>query len=394
MNTKLIREKTRTWISGLSPVQMEEQGKKAGEFDWTAQIRGLTALLQHRGETVTFPDVLARSGDAFHFSHATKWELRTAHAMPIDPLLKAASNYGYKASWTSPEWTPRLIQLTMEQRLERSSKFLERLWDEINAGRPLLFGGAHGLCASWRILAGYDLENEMVCLSGGKQDTEWTPLWDEKALGLGFWDMQVRGAIRGDQFLGGWQANACFLLGPKEKDLSEPEATLNTLQLAVGLSTAPAQHTDWYGGVTYHFGQDALRQWADDLGQLNYPDDLNLPRPDNPDIYNLDLMQVQVDQIYQGRSAAADFCESAAQLLVSQDLQHAAEAYRRQSSTACNALEMFWNGDLEAQQTWWNNPIQRTSGAKAVRAILTDEQQAIQFIQKALADLIPRKETK
>ena len=386
MDLKTLQDQSRIWIDGLPAVQMypEQCGEPA--FDWLAQIRGLTALLQQRGEPVTIQDIMACSGDAFHFSHATKWELRTAHALPIDPLLEAARAYGYNARWTSPDWTPRLIKLPMSERQDITSKYLGRLWDEIRAGRPLLYGGAFGFCNSWRILAGFDLENEQVCFVGGEQPYNWTSLWDEKARELGFWDMQVRGAIRSDEFLGGWQANACFLLGEKTKEIPERDRIMKTLNLAVTLSTAPSQYTDWYGGVTYHFGQGALKQWAEDLLFLDPSNDLSKPRPDAPEIYNLNLIRYQVEQITFGRSAAANYCENAAQQLENPALLEAAAAYRQQVSIARDSLEIFLSGDLDSQQAWLDDSALRETGVNAIHRILVEEQQAINWIQKALVD--------
>ena len=387
MSNQTIQELSRTWIPGIPEVPLSVQEKPHTAFDWTAQTRLLFSLLQHRGERATLQDVMASSGDAFHLSHAARWELRTAHAMPVDPLMIAAQAFGYAASWTAPDWTPRLFQLPLPERLELTAKFLECLWAEIRAGRPLLFGGAFGLCSSWRILAGFDLVNEDICLVGGERSYEWTPLWDEKAREWGFWDMQVRGSIRQDEFLGGWQANACFLLGKKTKEITERERILDSLQLAVSLSLAPAHPTNWYGGVTYYFGQGAFKQWADDLQQLDFPDDLSAPRPESPDLYNLDLMGYQVDQVIQGRSAAADFCAKAARILDQPGLNQAAEAYKRQAATARAALQVFLQDDPETRRAWLSDPQQRKSGAVAVRSMLAQEKQAILWIQKTLGSL-------
>ena len=394
MNNLIQQNQNRTWITGIPEVRMSPEKKAPSGFDWSAQIRGLTAMLQHRGESVTLQDVMASSGDAFHLCHAAKWELRTAHAMPIDPLINAGRAFGYNARWTNPDWTPRLNKLPKEQRQELTAEYLKNLWTEINSGRPLLIGGVFGECSSWRILAGFDLPNELICLMGGESPYEWTPLWDEKAHAWGFWDMQVRGTIRQDAFLGGWQANASFLLGDKEGVIPARDWMLNTLTLAQSLSLAPAQATDWYGGVTYYFGQNAFKQWAEDLLKLDFPDDLNAPRPESPDIYNLDLMVYQVDQIAQGRAAAAEFCAKAAHQLNLPGLQTATAAYNRQQSIARNALAVFMQDDPEARLAWLSDSRQRKSGAQAVLAMLEEERQAIRSIEQALADLKDQEEQK
>jgi len=385
MTNRPVPELSRTLTPGIPDIPRVRQEIKKTSFDWTLQIRLLHALLQQRGELVTLNEVMASSGDAFHFSHASRWELRTAHAMPIDPLMQTARSFGYAASWTCPDWTPHLLALPMEQRLELTHTFLQRLWGEVAQGKPLLFGGAFGQCSDWRILAGFDLDSQEMYLVGEEPPAMWTAIWDEKARDWGFWDMQVRGAIREDEFLGGWQANACFLLGDKQTDIPERSRVLNTLNLAVRLSLEPLHSTNWYGGVSYYFGQLAFEQWANDLLLMEYPDILGATRPETPDIYNLDLMVYQVEQVIFGRKAAAAFCKKAATVLQQPILQEAAKAYDQQAAVAEDALGIFLQDDPLSRHAWLSDPGNRRKAASAVHELLAQEQQAVDLIQKALS---------
>jgi phosphoenolpyruvate carboxykinase (ATP) len=68
--------------------------------------------------------------------------------------------------------------------------------------------------------------------------------------------------------------------------VTEAERARLTLELALELHAAEPHQTNWYGGATYSFGEKAYEAWADDLDELDYPADLNKPRPDEPEIYD------------------------------------------------------------------------------------------------------------
>ena len=138
----------------------------------------------------------------------------TALSAPTDIFGNIAEAYGYDGRWTETHWFPRLARKPIEERRQISEEFLSQLWQEIDAGRPVLLGATHGECGRWRVVAGCDKDAGKICYMGGETPYEWTDLIDSKVEELGFWDSQVVGTVP-PEFCGGWLANAAFLLGPK-----------------------------------------------------------------------------------------------------------------------------------------------------------------------------------
>ena len=374
-------EGDKVWIEGVP--DMEVGGLPD---DWTALIKGVNLLLTHRGEQVTLDELRACAGDAFHLSHGTHWELRTAHAMPTDGLANAAKAYGYEGQWTPAHFFWELKGMDEGQRTRHADEYLGHIRSEIDEGHPVLVGGAYGECSQWRAAVGYDKAADKICYVGGDRPYVWTEVWDKKAKELGLWDAQIRGPLR-EGFIGGWIGNAAFSLGEKKASPSEAERARMTLRRAVELHRAPPHTTDWHGGVTYYFGQKAYEQWAKDLHELDYPADVAKPRPELPECYDMSLMIYQVNQIIIGRAAAAEFCQNASDALpnVKAHLLAAAQHYREQAETAANTFGAFAAGTEEARTAWLSDETKREAGVAGIRQMLELERAAIAEIENALA---------
>ncbi|MHC4716019.1 MAG: hypothetical protein ACYS5V_03555, partial [Planctomycetota bacterium] len=374
------READKVWIEGVPDVQLG-----SGAI-WISQLKGLRLLLAHRGETVTLDELSALSGDAFHLAHGARWELRTAHAIPTDPLTNAAEARGFQAQWTPPRFFWELKRMAEPRRKRLTEEYLASIRSHIDSGMPVLLGGTHGLCAEWRVAVGYDRPNGLICYAGGEQPYEWTELVDPKAKELGFWDAQVRGTLRRG-FVGGWIGNAAFLLGPKRSEPTRAKRYLTALRRAVELHNAKPNRTNWYGAVTYWFGRRAYQQWAKDLRELDYPADVSKDRPKLPEIYNVGLMSYQADQIVRGRTAAAEFCQKAAEALPKAKtyLQSAAKAYQQEAAIATKAFPAFLAGTDKQREAWLSDEAKRERGVKAIEDMLAEERVAIAEIAKALA---------
>ena len=373
----------RVRIEGVPNIKMTE--------GWP-RIRGMEILLKHRGEKASLDEIMVYSGDAFNLCHASQWELRGGLSIPTEPLANVAEAYGYSSRWTAPSWFHELRALEMPERWRKSEEFLEQLWEQIDAGYPVLIGGAYGECGAWRVIVGYDRDNKQLCYVGGKKAYEWTDLIDPKVKELGFWDSQVRGAIR-PNFFGGWQCNAAFLMGEKTSNPTEETKVLTGLGRAVEMFHAPEFKTNLYGGVTYYFGEKAYQEWANDLEELDYPADLKKPRPKLPERYDMSNFGGQVSNIVQGRARAAKFCEKAAKVMpqAKPQLLAAAKAYREEVAIAKKAFPAFLTGTDKQREAWLSKEASREKGVEAIREMLAQERAAIAQIEKALAAITPSK---
>jgi len=378
---RVKREGGKVWIEGVPEIKMSEKQMR---------LQGMEILLKHRGEQTSLDELLVYSGEAFHLCHGTKWELRTGLNTPVNPWNAAAETYGYACCWTEPSWFFVMTGLKTEDRWKKTNAFLDQIWAEIDAGRPVLLGGCYGECDAWRVVVGYDRENKKVCYMGAEKPYEWTDLTDDKVKELGFWDAQVRGPIDAKTFgYGGWLANAAFLLGEKEADRSEKEKGVMALKRAVKMFRADAFQTGWYGGVTYYFGEKAYEAWASELSELDYPADLKKAGPKPSDAYDMNTIDGQVQTIVTGRTAAVEFCEKAAAQFPKAAQDHllaAAGHYREEAAIARQAFEPFTKAITEeARAAWLSDKANRKAGAAAIRRMLAEERLAIAEIEKALA---------
>lgn len=377
MTPRITREEGQTWVDGVPDIRMTGP--------WM-RLKGMEILLRHRGEDPGFDDLLVYSGEAFHLCHGTKWELRTGLCMPAEPWSLLAEACGYEARWTRPSTFFEMDHLEPEERWQRSEAFLEELRGSIDHGRPLLLGGAYGRCDTWRVVVGFDPEDGKICYVGGDEAYEWTDLIDDKVEQLGFWDMQVRGAIDRAAFgCGGWLANAAFLLGGRKKKPSGRDKVRAGLKRAVDLFRAEPFETPWFGGVKYAFGEKAYEAWAEDLAALAYPADVEKPRPDVPEIYDMSHLGGQARQIAEGRGAAAAFCERAAGVLpkAEKPLRAAARAYREEAETARKAFGVFLDGSADRCRAWLADAASREGGVAAIRDMLAKERQAVKQVEAA-----------
>jgi len=377
------REGGQVWIERVPCVSIGDVND-----DWTALLRGMHLLLTHRGEKATLDEIMACSGDAFSLCHSEHWELRTLHTVPTDTLSNVAKAYGYAGRWIPPRFFWELKRLNKEDRKAASDKFVAQIWREVDSGRPVLMGGTHGQCASWRAVVGYDRDKQRICYAGGPADRgrhEWTDLIDPKVKELGFWDMQIRGTTRPKHY-GGWIANTAFLLGEKKTDVPDVQRIGMALQRAVELHNAKPFSTTGYGGVTYYFGAQAYEQWAKDLHELDYPADAKKPRPKLPECYDMSQMWFQADQIVRGRSAAAKLCERAADVLTEAKIHlvAAARAYREEAAIARDAFAALLSGDDEQRDAWQSDEAKREAGVAAIGKMLEKERAAVTEIKKAL----------
>ena len=92
----------------------------------------------------------------------------------------------------------------------------------------------------------------------------------------------------------------------------------------------------------YHYGCGAYEAWAADLRRLRYPADLDAPQPEGSfDCFSMGNMATQLQQVAVARSAAAEFCETAAAQLRSpaaaEALARAAERDAEASAEAARA---------------------------------------------------------
>jgi hypothetical protein len=100
----------------------------------------------------------------------------------------------------------------------------------------------------------------------------------------------------------------------------------------------------------------------------------------------MDTMNVIVDAVVRGRTAAAEFCNRAGMLLgnVRHHMDAAARSYRREVALARDAFSVFLDGDEDEVETWLADTDRRVLGAAAVRRMLERERAAVRAIQEAL----------
>ncbi len=390
---KLIKVGSRRYIADIAKGKIPD--------NWNKLVEGMRIILKSRGEKVTSDELLAVSGDAFNLCHATNWELRIPLSVPVDTMSAIAKAYGYQSAWTDSEWGFKLKRLDDKTKQQVREKYLKRIFKAIDSGHPVLFGGCYGNCGDWRVLTGYDRKNKKICLSGGETPDDWTDTIDPKVKEIGYWDMQVRGAIK-PNFYGGWHGNASFILGNKEKKVSEKDRALATLKQAVKIFNAPNYTTKGYGGETYYFGGNAYRALAENFQTLDYPADLGKERAKgNPyGFYDVNNLITQADQLVRGRNAAAKFCEKAAKLFPDSEkaLLKATENYRKEAALAEKTFAVFmktsegrkdekiWRDAMltpEAKR-WLSSKTNRENAAKAILRMFKYDQAAVGKIKKVL----------
>ncbi|MFH0965049.1 MAG: M56 family metallopeptidase [Planctomycetota bacterium] len=378
------REGSKVWIEGV-PDRPVGSG-------WDMLLRGAGVLLTHRGEKTDLNELMVFSGDAFSLCFASHWQGIAYLCVPTDTLANVARAYGYKSRWLFSR-----VPQPSEKHQDKAREILHQLWSEIDQGRPVLVGGcADEGCTSWSVVTGYDPDSRQMCHVGIGQANRWTGI---RGLNIelnpeegetGFWNGRMRGTVLAS-FVGGWQANPAFLLGNKADVPSARDNALAALERAVEVFVAPEHHIDYWGGVTYWFGQEAYEHWAEALDRLDYPADLEKPRPDRADDwYDLGNMDYLADAIVRGRSAAADFCEEAAHLLPAgaQQLKTAAKCYREEVVIARKTFAAFmpmYDGNDAPRDAWLSDEGQRSAGVAAIRDMLPKERAAVAAIEKALA---------
>ncbi|MHC4561394.1 MAG: M56 family metallopeptidase [Planctomycetota bacterium] len=381
--TTVKREGSKVWIEGV-PNMPVGKGR-----EWDGLLKGLHLLMTHRGEDVTLEELMALSGDAFHVCFGTRWQERTTHMIPTDPLANAAGALGYGSRWTTQSRYHRQFgSMTSEQREASAREYLQEVHSQIDTGMPVLFGGVYGMCGDWRAAVGYDPAEDMICYVGDmKKPYDWTKVYDEKVLSddFGYWDTQLRGTVR-PGFTGGWIGNTAFLLGAKARDVSEAEQVATALSRAVQLHRASSHPR---GGDTFYFGARAYEQWAKELHELDYPlrGAAAQRREDEPECYDFSTMLYLTDQIVRGRSAARAFCERAAEVFpkAEDDLLAAAWAYREETTIVVKMFGVFLTGTEAQREAWLSDEAKREAGVTAIGRMLEKEAQAIGHIEAALA---------
>jgi len=386
------REGHKVWIEGVPD----------GRFDihWDMLTRAMETLLTYRGENVTRSKLLAYSGDAFNLCHGSHWQGVAYLCIPTDPVGNLARAYGYEYECVHDGWNFQVMKpLQRPGRLELTRKTLERVYAEIDAGRPVLVGGTEDHCGSWTLAVGYDRKSPSLCHIGENGQHlppyRWSPVRgvapgsiDEH---FGHWNGRYRGTIR-ENFVGCWQDNPTYLIKAKTSAAATlRDRDLRALQLAVEIHAASKHSIGFWGPVDYFFGAEAYRQWARELGELDYPADLEKPRPEGAyDWYEMGNMDMQVDQIVVGRTAAAEFCQAAASRLPKgrEDMLAAAALYRQEVDIAKSAFAPFiprFDGNDEPREAWLSDESKREAGVKAIRQMLEKDRAAVAAIQKALA---------
>ena len=371
-------------------------------WSWDALLRALQTTLEHRGSVATLNELMAYSGDAFSLCHGSNWQGVAYLCIPTNPVANIAKAYGYEYTCLHSGYgRERFDTLSVSERQVETQQLLDRIWAEIDAGRPTIVGGCtDGCCGEWSVIAGYDRGNMAMSHVGLGEAYRWigvrgfasNPQFaDDQAGGVeGHWNGRFRGTVRPD-FVGGWQNNPAFLIGERTDVPSFRDTLLATLSLAVELFRAPGHHIGWWGGVDYHFGEQAYREWARALRRLDYPADLDKPRSAAAyDWYEMGNMDTQVDQVVRGRTAAAEFCDRAAGSLAGAApfLRQAARHYRDEVEVARSAFAGFipaHEGDDTRRETWLSSAEVRAQGAVTIESMLVAEQRAVRAIENAIA---------
>lgn len=383
----VIADGGRVWIPDVPDARIST--------GWDVLMRALHALLAYRGEKVTLDALMAHSGDAFNLCHASNWQADAALCVPTATVANAAAAFGYPAETLDSGYTAEgMDALRRDGRMELTRAALERIYAEIDAGRPVLVGGAEEHCECWSLVVGYDREHDLLCHIGSGEAYRWTPISGVAPGAVdaerGYWIGCCRGAVRAG-FVGGWVCNPAFLIGERSECAPDRlQMTLSALRRGVELHTAAKHHVDCSDGVDYFFGAEAYEQWALALDTLDYPADLEMPVPDGArDWYAMGNMHVQVDQIMRGRAAAAEFCRYATVLMrrSADRLLAAADAYDRECAVAAERLPAFTGGTEHNRVEWLKDARCRSEGAQAIRAMLEEEVHAVNEIGDAVRRL-------
>ena len=209
-NTK--REGTRVCIEGVPDAKFGIQ--------WDMYIRAMQTLLAFRGVKAEFNELLALSGDAFNLCHASKWQGVAYLCIPANPMANLPQAYGFDYGHTHlGDKGPLLARKMRAEREEMTRPVLERIYAEVDAGRPVVLPGAEDHCGSVSLAVGYDRGKTMLCHVGDREPYRWTLLrgvargaLDQRDFGC--MDGRCRGTVT-DHFVGGWQANPAYLIGTK-----------------------------------------------------------------------------------------------------------------------------------------------------------------------------------
>ena len=377
---QLARDASRVWIEGVPDGRVGE--------GWDMLLRGMLLLLEHRGEAATLEGLMGLSGDAFNLCFASHWHATAYLGAPTDTLANAADALGYEHRWLLPMAEHEMRALPEPERRRVTDQVLQEVREQIDEGRPVLVGGCADRSAAWSVAVGYDTDAPALCHVGAGRPYRW-----EGVRGLtstdevrGYWEGAVRGAAR-PGFVGGWMADPAFLLGPKGPEPPARGRAVDALRRAVRAFGAPYQRVPRWGGITYYFGRQAYAEWARALRELDYPADLDGPRPEGAEgWYEMRTMGVLVDAVVRGRNAAADYCEALEDLLTSAkaNLGAAARFYRREVSIAGQAFHVFLHGTEEERAAYLADPERREAGAQAVEGMLDRERSAVREIELAL----------
>ena len=386
-------EGARTWIEGVQPGTTGDT--------WDAILRGLEIILRFRGESANLDELMAWSGDAFNLCHGSNWQGVSYLCIPTNPVANIAQTVGFEYTCVHSGYgRERMDGLPPPKREVETRGILERIWREIDAGRPALVGGVGVHCGDWIVTVGYDPDKLMLCHIGPGEPYEWmvtrgfpgNPVYDDdKERDVdGRWNGRFRGSVRPD-FVGGWQDNPAYLIGERTPAPTREESVVAALRRAVELFRAPSHHIGWWGGVDYHFGERAYEEWAKALHELDYPGDLDRPLPEDAyDWYEMGNMDTQVDQIVRGREAAAMFCKQAKGVLGEAEghLMMAAKHYWQEVSIAKGSFATFipaYAGDDVKRVAWLSEEPSREKGVDAIRRMLDEERAAVAAIEEALA---------
>lgn len=393
MSATVKRKDGKAWIEGVpdGPVG----------WQWDALLRGTQIILRHRGVEAPLDELMAYSGDAFNLCHGSRWQGVAYLCMPTDPVANLARAYGFEYACLHHGYgVEKMDNLDVAGRRALTAELLERVWAEIDAGRPALVGGCNdGSCGDWTVVVGYDRDSPAMCHIGLGAAYRWigvrgfpsSPVYgDDRSGGVdGHWNGRFRGAIRCN-FVGGWQNNPAYLLGEKTHRPADRVNAREALQRAAALFRADSHHIGWWGGVDYCFGEQAYEEWERELRELDFPADLQQELPEGAyDWYEMGNMDTQIDQIVRGRHAAASFCLQAAGFFpeAERHLRFAARHYRLEVNIAREAFEPFipaYDGDDESRIAWLSDEASREVGAVAIARMLAEERAAIDSIEEAL----------
>ena len=382
MDATTKREGGKVWIEGVPAI--ETRG------GWDRQLRGMQAVLGQQGVEATLDELMVLSGDAFGLCHAPQWLSGWSHLLiPTDTLTNVAQAYGYDGRWLMAARFYDLKQSGVEQSRAKTNAVLDTLWQEIDAGRPVMAGGCLGVCGNWFVVSGYDRSAAQMMYNGawnGIGGVNVDTCGDPEVGKLGFWDGQVRGAVE-PGFIGGWQGSPAFVLGAKSQAPPAEQRILNALKRGVELFHA-APYTHWDGPV-YALGERAYQEWARELRALDYPADAAPERGNPPNTYSLINLSLQVEWIVRGRAAAAQFCEREANTLThgGTHLRAAAASLGQEVALAKATFAPFiaYSPDLTPEQVaWLSDEAQREAGADAIENMLAHERAAIAEIELAL----------